>query len=285
MQVSFWGVRGSIPTSGFDTIRYGGHTSCVCIEAEGHPPLVFDLGTGARALGRYLVQKDVEKVYVLLSHTHMDHLYALPYFAPVFQPNCRVHLGLPAESAEAARSRVGQYLNGVFHPLRLDDIGSRLAFHGVPAGEEFSVGGYQVATLRMVHPGGTLGYRVQLGGRSVCYLTDTGPLAKPDEGLMANKAPTAMELDLIALVQGVDIMVMDAMFDEDEYLDKQKWGHGFPEYTVAIAAAAKVSTVVFFHHSPDSTDDMLDALSQKWSAHQSPRVVVAKEGSVMDLEG
>jgi phosphoribosyl 1,2-cyclic phosphodiesterase len=285
MRVSFWGVRGSIPTSGSDTARYGGHTSCVCVEAEGAAPLVFDLGTGARALGRHLVAAGVDRVYVTLSHTHMDHLYALPYFDPIFHPGCRVHLGVPAASSEDARARIAQYLNGVFHPLRLDDIGERLHFYGVPASAQIQVGPYAVRTLRMVHPGGTIGYRATHGGRTVCYLTDSGPLAQPDEGLMAGLPPTAMERDLIALVEGADLMIMDTTFTQDEYHLKLSWGHAYPEYAVAVAVAASVEQVVLFHHNPDATDDVLDALAEKWSAHQAPRVTVAKEGSVMDLEG
>ena len=285
MKVSFWGVRGSIPTSGADTAGYGGHTSCVAVEVDGAAPFVFDLGTGARRLGKHLVKQGVERVYVTLSHTHMDHLFALPYFEPIFHPDCQVHLGLPAASSADARSRVAQYLNGVFHPLRLDDIGARMRFYGIPAAAEFNVGPYLLKTLRMVHPGGTLGYRLSLNEQSVCYLTDTGPLADPDEGIIVGKQPTRMERDLIDLVQGTDLMIMDTTFDQDEFYQKRSWGHAFPEYAVAIAKAAGVKKVALFHHSPDATDDMLDELAAKWSDHTSPSVMVAKEGVVLDLEG
>ena len=212
-------------------------------------------------------------------------VFALPYFEPIFHPDCQVHLGLPAASSADARSRVAQYLNGVFHPLRLDDIGARMRFYGIPAAAEFNVGPYLLKTLRMVHPGGTLGYRLSLNEQSVCYLTDTGPLADPDEGIIVGKQPTRMERDLIDLVQGTDLMIMDTTFDQDEFYQKRSWGHAFPEYAVAIAKAAGVKKVALFHHSPDATDDMLDELAAKWSDHTSPSVMVAKEGVVLDLEG
>ena len=285
MQVSFWGVRGSIPTSGPSTARYGGHTSCFCVEGKGVAPLVFDMGTGARLLGQKMVQDEVSRVYVVLSHTHIDHIYALPYFEPVFSPNTRVHIGVPADSAVEARSRIGKYLNGLLHPLRLDDLGARLRFYGIPAGESLEVGPYAVETMRLLHPGGTMGYRVTYNEVSVCYLTDTGPLARANEGIVAGKPPTLLEQDLLQLIRNADLLVMDATFEQDEYFEKMNWGHAYPEYVVAVAKAAGVKRVGLFHHSPDATDDDLDQIAQQWAEHLSPRVFVAKEGMVMDLEG
>lgn len=285
MRVSFWGVRGSIPTSGPLTARYGGHTACVCVEVDGASPLVFDMGTGARLLGQKLMRDGVDRVYVVLSHTHIDHIYALPYFDPVFSPNTRVHIGVPSESAGEARARVGKYLNGLLHPLRLDDLGARLRFYGIPAAQSISVGPYDLETLRLLHPGGTMGYRASHGGRSVCFVTDTGPLARPDEGIIAGKEPTSMEQDLIQLIRGAELLIMDATFDQDEYFEKMDWGHSYPEYVVSIAQRAGVKRVALFHHSPDATDDALDRLAASWADHTDPQVVVAKEGLVMDLEG
>ena len=255
------------------------------MEAKGVAPLVFDMGTGARLLGKKLVHDGVNQVYVMLSHTHIDHIYALPYFDPVFSPNTRVHIGVPADSAGEARARIGKYLNGLLHPLRLDDLGARLRFYGIPAGQGIEVGPYAVETLRLLHPGGTMGYRATLGGRSACFVTDTGPLARPDEGIIVGASPTSMEQDLIQLIRDTDLLVMDATFDQDEYFQKMNWGHSYPEYVVKIAEQAGVKRVALFHHSPDASDEDLDVLSERWSQHTTPQVVVAKEGLVMDLEG
>ena len=282
--VSFWGVRGSFPTAGSSTVRYGGHTSCVTVRADGHPPLVFDMGTGARGLGKLLLEQGEKEVFVLLSHTHMDHLYALPFFAPVFDAGCRVHIGVPAASAEDAFERISNYLNGVFHPLRMDDLAG-VQFHGLPAGASFDVGPYSVQTLRLVHPGGVLGFRASFGGRSVCYVTDTGPLAPLGEGIMAGDEPTSMEADFLELIGGADLLVMDATFEAEEYASKVSWGHSYPEYAVEVARLAGVHKVALFHHSPDATDDMLDAVSAKWSSFTEPEVIVAKEGLSVSLEG
>ncbi len=285
MKVTFWGVRGSIPTSSVATVRYGGHTSCVSVRVDGGPPLVFDMGTGARLLGKSLRTEGVKKVYVAMTHTHMDHMIGLPYFDPIFDPDCKVHMGLPAASSSEARERVGKYLNGVFHPLALDDLGSNLKYYGVPSGETVKVGPYTLSTIRLVHPGGTLGYRVRVGEHSVCYLTDTGPLAHPGEGLVAGQDPTKLEAELLAFVDGADLMIMDTCFDQDEYHKHLSWGHAYPEYAVAVGEAARVKEVVLFHHNPDASDDVLDALGERWAAHTAPIVSLAKEGRVVSLEG
>ena len=266
-------------------MRYGGHTSCVCVRVKGGPPLIFDMGTGARLLGKQLAQDEVTKVYVAMTHTHMDHMMGLPYFDPIFNKDCRVHLGVPAPSSEEARERVGKYLNGIFHPLSIDDLGSNLRFYGVPAGQTFQLGPYTVTTLRLVHPGGTLGYRVTVGDRSICYLTDTGPLAHPGEGLVVGEEPTQLEQGLVEFVAGADVMIMDTSFDQDEYHKHLSWGHAYPEYAVAVGVAAGVEEVVLFHHSPDATDDALDEVREKWATHTSPRVSLAKEGRTVSLEG
>jgi len=257
----------------------------VSISAEDAPPLVFDMGTGARELGKALVEAGERKVHVLLSHTHMDHLYALPYFEPIFESNSLVHLGVPSSSAMEARTRVGLYLNGIFHPLRIDDLAHNIRYYGVPSGAEFGVGPYEVETLRLVHPGGTVGYRASLNGRTVCYVTDTGPLAHAGQGIMAGEEPTSMEQDLLHLARDADCLVMDAMFGQDEYLNKQDWGHCYPEYAVRVGELAGVKKVALFHHSPDADDDTLDALAQSWAAHTQPEVIVAREGLSVSLEG
>ena len=244
-----------------------------------------DLGTGAHALGRALVLEQCKRIHVLLSHTHIDHFYALPYFEPVFSPSAQVRVGIPADSAAEARAKASRYLNGVYHPLRLDDLGSQLRFFSVPVGGPFKVGPYDVRTMRLMHPGGTLGYRVTHGGKSVCYLTDTGALARPDEGFMAGGKPTTMESELVDLVSEADLLVMDSTFTEEEYMEKMTWGHCYPEYCVRLGEIAGVKQVALFHHSPDATDVHLDAVGVRWERHTAPSVFLAKEGLVVDLEG
>jgi ribonuclease BN (tRNA processing enzyme) len=268
-----------------DFHRYGGNTACVEVRAPGAPVLMLDCGTGARDLGRSLVEQGRTDIWMLLSHTHMDHIFGLPFFAPAHLPECTITLGVPAGSLAAARDKIGRYINGIFHPLRMDGLAADLRFQAIEPDADFSAGPYRVRTLRLIHPGGTLGYRVDLGQHSICYLTDTGPLAQPGEGLMAGDEPTGREKALVDLVQGTDLLIMDATFTQEEYLKKVHWGHAYPEYTVRVGEAAAAKQLAFFHHSPDATDDIMDAITARWNGHTAPKIFPAQEGMVVDLSG
>jgi len=271
--------------SGRSVERYGGHTACVHVSAPGAPTMVFDCGTGARGLGRELLEQGVEDITILFSHTHMDHLFALPYFDPILTPRCSVTLAVPATSNIGARNKINRYLNGVFHPLREDDLGAKVQFQAVEPDSVFRQGPWSVRTLRLVHPGGTLGYRLSLEDRSVCYLTDTGPLAAPGEGVVVGEEPEPREEELLALLKDADLLIMDAMFTKEEYLEKMTWGHCYPEYVVAVAKAAGVKRVALFHHNPDASDADMDEIAARWAGHTSPTVFPAQEGMVVDLSG
>ena len=285
MKVRFWGVRGSIPVPGGETSRYGGNTSCLEVTAAEDHPLVLDCGTGARALGRDLVLRQASDVEILFTHFHMDHLFGFPFFGPIFSPNFRVNVGVPSYSGMDAQDKLGRYLNGIYHPLRIHDIAARLAFQGVRPGRPFERGPYEILGVSLNHPGGACGYRINANGRSVVYLTDTAPLARPDEGLCADKLPPPPERKVLEILAGADLLIMDTMFSWEEYLVKMTWGHAYPEYAVRMGATAGVKNICLFHHAPDASDDALDKLSARWAEHDGPRVFLAREGMTVDLTG
>ena len=146
-------------------------------------------------------------------------------------------------------------------------------------------GPYTIQGVALNHPGGSCGYRVTYGNKSVAYLTDTAPLSRPDEGLSADKPAPAPELRVLDCIKEADLLIMDTMFGYDEFLEKMTWGHGYPEYAVALAKAAGVKKLALFHHAPDATDGEMAALEARWARYDELPVVVAKEGMVVDLEG
>ena len=285
MKVRFWGVRGSVPVPGVSTARYGGNSSCLEVVSREGLPLVLDCGTGARELGRDLVLRKVPEVQILFTHFHMDHLFGFPFFGPIYSPNCRVSVVVPAYSSIEAQRKVGRYLNGVFHPVRMQDVSSAIRFDPIRPGGELSVGPYRIRGVALNHPGGSCGYRIEADGQVVVHLTDTAPLSRLDEGLSADRPPTGPEARVLDAVKGADVLVMDTMFSRDEFLEKMTWGHSYPEYGVRIAKAAGVRTLVLFHHAPDATDDDMDRLALEWAEHRDPLVIVAREGMEMDLSG
>lgn len=283
MKVCCWGVRGSIPVPGSGTARWGGNSSCVEVRAPGCAPLVLDGGTGARQLGGALLREGVRSVHMLFTHFHTDHVFGLPFFGPLYAPSCDIDIGLQGFDAADAQARLGSYLNGVFHPVRVREFPAKPRFHGVRPARAFELGPYRIEAIALNHPGGALGYRIEAAGRSVCYLTDTAPLARPGEGAADGKAPPGPERRLLQLMEGADLVIMDTMFTWEEYLEKMTWGHAYPEYGVALSELASVKRLLLFHHAPDADDDALDALDAKWRAHDGVAVQLAREGETIDL--
>jgi phosphoribosyl 1,2-cyclic phosphodiesterase len=248
------------------------------VRCEGLPPLVLDCGTGARGLGELLAREKHREVVLMFTHLHVDHIFGFPFFLPLYLPGCSLHVGVPAFTPDDARERLGRYVNGTFHPMRLRSMPAAMQWHGVRPGRTYEIGGWTIRTARLHHPGGAIGYRVEAGGRAIAYLTDTAPFAQPAEGAVAGEAPTSAEQRIISFIEGCDLVLFDGMFEYQEYLERMTWGHAYPEYGVALARAAGVPRLVLFHHAPDAGDDALDAREARFADHSAPRVTLAREG-------
>jgi phosphoribosyl 1,2-cyclic phosphodiesterase len=283
--LTFWGVRGSIPTPGWETQRYGGNSSCLEVRVDGAPPVVLDCGTGAQKLGYKLVGESAREAWVLFTHLHMDHVFGFPFFLPIYTPGYRVRVWVPAFNDEDAREKLGRYLNGVYHPTKIGELPAQVTFSALRSGRELDLAPFRVIPFSLNHPGGSIGYRVEAGGRSVAYVTDTMPFARPGEGLMADLPATAAEQRAVDWLTDCDLVVYDTMYDYQEYLEKMTWGHSYPEYAVAICKAARAKHLVLFHHLPDASDDDLDALAAKWAATpvEGLEISLAAEGRTITL--
>ena len=206
MHIRFWGVRGSIASPGPRTAGVGGNTSCVEVRC-GDEVLVLDLGTGARGLGERLAREGVSEVRVLLSHLHWDHIQGLPFFAPAWIPGRRVTIhGAPSTSTPgiSLEASLAMQMQAPHFPVRLADMRAEIAFAEVQPGVAGAIGGAGVRAARLNHPGGVLGWRIEHGGRSVVYATDTEHYGCPDP-------------HLVALARDADVLIYDAMYTEDEY--------------------------------------------------------------------
>ncbi|MEZ4237500.1 MAG: MBL fold metallo-hydrolase [Myxococcota bacterium] len=284
MRVTFWGVRGSIPTPGTDTQRWGGNSSCVELQAEGSSPIVLDCGTGARKLGFKLVGESARELDLVFTHLHMDHVFGFPFFVPIYTPGYSVRVTVPAFSEEEAREKLARYLNGTYHPTRLREVPATVSFHPIRAGRSFQAGAFTVRAIALNHPGGAMGYRIDApSGASMAYLTDTAPFARPGEGVAAGRDPMPAEQRILDFVKGCDLVLYDTMYDYQEYLEKMTWGHSYPEYAVAMCRAARVPRLALFHHLPDASDEYLDGLARRWEGHEDPEIIVAKEGDSVEV--
>lgn len=272
MKVQLLGVRGSTPAPGADFIRYGGHTSCVAITAEGgdRPTLVLDAGTGLRSLTGMLDGAPFDGS-IVLSHLHWDHLQGLPFFAAGDRADARVDCYVPAQDGRSGRDLLAQSFSPPSFPITPEGLRGSWAFHALEQGAH-QVEGLTLTAVEIEHKGGrTYGLRVDSPEGSMAYLPDHAPAA-------------GVSAALLDVLDGVDVLIHDAQFLEGERPVAVDYGHATVQDAVRLATDCRAGTIVLFHHSPARTDDALDAIGE-WSQDLSADVgvVVAREGMTLDV--
>jgi ribonuclease BN (tRNA processing enzyme) len=268
------GVRGSTAAPGAEFARYGGHTSCVALTAEGadRPGLVLDAGTGLRKLTAILAGAAYDGA-IVLSHLHWDHVQGLPFFAAGDRDDARVDLYLPAQEGRSGRDLLAQTLSPPAFPITPEGLRGTWGFHAIEAGGH-AIEGFTVRTVDIEHKGGrTFGLRVDDELGSIAYLPDHAPAA-------------GMSEELLEMLSGVDVLLHDAQFLEGERPVAVDYGHATVQDAVSLGLECGVGTLVLFHHSPARTDEALDEIGA-WapSLAGSMRVVVAREGDALQVAG
>ncbi len=280
MRVTLWGTRGSLPSAGPDTLRYGGNTSCVEVRGPTQSLLVLDAGTGIRRLSQ-TVGPETVRVDVMLSHLHMDHIQGLAFFEPIFRPDLDIHLWGPPSTTLDLRTRLTRYLSPPLFPLHLRDLPGRPTFHNVPLGT-FAIPGFEVTAALVCHPGPTVGYRIADNAATLAYLPDHEP------ALGVRDFPKSLEWTSgSALAQGVDLLIHDAQYSAAEYASHVGWGHSTIAHAVAFATLTKAKRLVAFHHDPSHSDEVLDRLlAEVRGPGAFPfEVLAAREGMTFALDG
>ncbi len=281
VSVRFWGVRGSIPSPGPETVVYGGNTACVELRL-GDEVLVLDAGSGIRRLGLVLAPELDEKALtttVLISHTHWDHIQGLPFFRPAYNRANQIRvLGAPGTRTKLRAALVSQ-MDPIQFPVSLESLAGIVAIDEFAA-DTTTIGSFVVRTIALNHPGGCTGFRIAVGGASVAYLPDhepyQGAIGSSDPAVAA-KAREA-EGQLLGFLEGCDLLILDSQYDRAEYPSHIGWGHGCLDQSVALALRAGVESLVLFHHDPDHDDRRIDAMLE-----QARRQVV-EAGSQMRVE-
>jgi len=282
MQVRFYGVRGSVPTPGSGTVRYGGNTVCVEARLVDGTVIIFDGGTGIRELGKLLLAEGHKGPFsLLLTHVHWDHIIGLPFFGPLWRRDATVNIYPLGNDAHQDSTRRRSLFDGVHFPVRGADIPSTMNVFEPDAGE-WQIGSARIRRVALNHPGGAQGFRLDDDdGSSVAYLTD-------NELAPAGSKSAATD-ELARFASGVSLLIHDAQYVESEMGEKRGWGHSSLESVLEFGQKAETAHLVLFHHDPDRDDDALDTIG--WRAQQTLRreksataVTVAHEGLVVQLE-
>lgn len=271
LSVRFWGVRGSVPTPGPDTVRYGGNTSCVEVMC-GSRRIIIDGGTGLRVLGRKMAAEGPVQADILLSHTHLDHIEGFPFFLPAFIAGnqFRIWAGhlLPATTLERT---LGRLMSAPLFPVPLETFGPQVQYYDFRAGDRLMLSDRIVVRTAMLdHPNNAVGYRIEFAGRALCYISDTA------------HTPGKTDQNVLGLIEAADLVIYDAMFTPAEFAERPHWGHSTWEEAIRLAELAHVKRLALFHHDPIRTDDDLDELAALVTARR-PGTFVAREGKTVAL--
>ncbi len=269
--VKFWGVRGSIACSDPKVAKYGGNTSCVEVRC-GNEVFIFDSGTGIRYLGNELVKEDINNFRILYSHTHYDHICGLPFFSPAFNPKNKIEF---FSGHLKPKNNIKNVLSSIMKepvwPVGLDIFPCSMNFTDFFAGEKLVFSDdIEIKTCPLNHENGATGYRVNFYDKSICYITDT------------NHIPGEPDRNIIRLIEGANIVIYDSMFTEEEFKDRQHWGHSTWEQGAKLCDLADAERLCIFHHDPSHEYSFMDKIAIE-AETKRPGTLVAREGLKIDL--
>ncbi len=277
MRVILHGTRGAYPTSSIENQKYGGNTSCIEI-IEDDQRLIVDAGTGILGID-FDAHYTSDRIDILLTHLHLDHIQGLGFCKPLFNPKKDVHLWGPGGSTHSLQSRLNRFLSPPLFPVVLRDIPCNLQIHELP-NTTFSLGRFVITSEFISHPGPTVGFRIQSGSKILTYIPDHEPVL--------GRAHLYNEDDWVSglgLAMHTNLLIHDSQYSDEEYLDKVGWGHCSLEMAAEYSVRAHAERLILFHHNPAHSDDfrtqMFETFMKKGN-YDFP-IELAVQGQEIDL--
>ena len=303
LSVSFWGVRGSIPSPGRDTVEFGGNTTCLELRA-GNRLIIIDVGTGAKPLGDWIAENELKKgpieLDVFITHTHWDHIMGFPMFTPLFIPGTKMKiLGPVSFDDDTLAAILEDQLSYRHWPVRYSELAAKIEYQELKETSLDLGGGLKLTAKIMNHPILCLGYRFEYEGKSIVTAFDHEPYRNIfpvdpkdpgyDEGAAAEGEAAAKEENerIIKFFHGADLLIHDSQYTGEDFMKHLGWGHSSYDQASESACKAKVKKIVFTHHDPIRTDKQLEALELKYAKllkeKNGPECIVAREGMVIEV--
>ncbi len=254
IELTYWGVRGTLPVPGKKSLKYGGNTCCVSIQFPKNNLFILDAGSGIKQLSNHLLSTQGPKLHakILISHPHWDHINALPFFVPLYIPGNEFEILGASHGDITMRELISAQMDGVYFPITMKEFASRTYFRNLKE-EEIEINNIKLKTMLLSHPGTCLGYRLEYKNRSICYITD-------NELFPENSRNYNLDYweKLTAFLSSADILITDTTYTDEEYKQKSTWGHSSVSQVVKLAHQAGVKELHIIHHDPDQNDDDID---------------------------
>jgi len=298
LSVRFWGVRGSLPSPGRETVIYGGNTSCIEIRAD-ERLIIIDLGSGIRPLGDWLAANDLVKngkikADIFLTHTHWDHVMGFPMFRPIYIPGTELNITGPMTmDNDTLKSIFENQLSYNYWPVRAQELAAKIEYNQIKETTLELGDGLTISSKYLNHPIFCFGYRVSYQGKSIATVYDHEPFSNlfaansdndiDKEAMMEGEIAAAEENEKIRqFIKGADIVIHDAQYTQDEYVKHVGWGHCSYEHTVQAATGLGIKKLVLFHHEPSRTDSQLEELEKGFENNTEPQILMAREGLTLE---
>jgi phosphoribosyl 1,2-cyclic phosphodiesterase len=256
MRIKFWGTRGTRPTPGRRTLRYGGNTTCVEVRDSENNLLIIDSGSGIAELGFCFSPSEPLQAHLLITHTHLDHIQGFPFFLPAFVPGTHLTIVGPAGSAKSLQAAFADQMDPAYFPVRLDHMPAEMEFIERNPGETFEVGALRITPHLLMHPIPTFGYRIDEGAARFSFATDN------EIAMFAHEGNGTLK-DMANWCRDSDLLVHDAQYSSEEYRQHAGFGHSTYEQALSLAELAGVKELAFFHHDPAHSDSDVDALIEE----------------------
>ncbi len=278
IKIKFWGTRGSIPTPGRYFIKYGGNTPCVEIRC-GDTMLIFDAGSGLRELGASLIHEFAgtpRDYHILISHTHWDHIQGFPFFHMAYLPGNRVKF-YGGNSVSTLEKLIFGQMDREYFPVTVGELASEVTFNTL-TDSPFMIDDVKIHFTHLIHPALSLGFRIEYKNKTIVYATDCEISDDPE-------IERINERNISSLIRNADVLIADCQYTDEEYVNKNGWGHSSINKVVSIAKKYGVKHTFAFHHDPMRTDEQLDIMidNARKLAGDTVRLYGAKEKTTLYL--